>query len=130
VQQPQRSEDDDGDTYKRWKTINNGSPILTGNLRLELVRALNGRRSDPSHGSPATSGGSGRRPKLRRNPSRHDLNPLQRFTRAVCIYLRRRIVARVSRWGARGAVALWRRSIVAPDPGDVFPTQPLNRAAR
>jgi hypothetical protein len=43
VQQPQRSEDDDGDTYKRWKTINNGSPILTGNLRLELVRALNGR---------------------------------------------------------------------------------------
>ena len=30
MQQPQRSEDDDGDTYNRWKTINNGSPILTG----------------------------------------------------------------------------------------------------
>jgi hypothetical protein len=27
-------------------------------------------------------------------------------------------------------VALRRHSIVAPDPGDVFPTQPRNRAAR
>lgn len=120
MQQPQRSEDDDGDTYNRWKTINDGSPILTGQSEVGVGP---GPERVPAGSKPWIArhiGRVGSTADAAPQPSRHDLKPRQRFTRAVCIHLRRRIVARVSRWGARGAVALRRRSIVAPDPGDVF----------